>query len=142
MKTIPNTPQSFLSRVDQRDVDECWEFMGSKIGIGYRSFNAEGKQHYAHRWMWEYAYGPIPDRHDIDHLCRNRACVNPYHLRTATRSENLLAGQTIVARQSRQQYCVHGHAFSEENTYRWRGHRLCRKCRERRNRERSIRKSA
>jgi len=90
--------------------------------------------------MWEYAYGQISEGLDIDHLCRNRRCVNPYHLRTVTRRVNLLAGKTIVARQARQEYCVHGHAFTEANTYRWQGHRFCRTCRSRRNRERSIRR--
>jgi hypothetical protein len=130
MKRIENSPYEFLSRVgDRTDPEKCWEWQGVKRALLYGGFYAEGKGYYAHRWMWEYAYGKIPEGLTIDHLCRNTLCVNPYHLRLATQRENILAGGTRSAFHAKKDYCDNGHYFSDRNTYRWRGSRCCRRCR-------------
>jgi hypothetical protein len=84
---------------------------------------------YAHRWVWSYIYGDIPEGRVIDHLCGNPLCVNPFHLRTTTQRENLLAGKsTVNAINAAKDRCVNGHYFSPANTYYWRGSRKCRTC--------------
>lgn len=53
----------------------CWVWQKSTLR-GY----PVGRRGKAHRWYYEDAYGPIPENHDIHHLCRNTLCVNPEHL--------------------------------------------------------------
>jgi hypothetical protein len=87
---------------------------------------------YIHRIAYEVAYGPIPEGLTIDHLCRNRRCVNAEHLEAVTGKENTLRGEAISAINIRKTHCVHGHEFTEENTYRapsMPNERVCRICR-------------
>jgi late competence protein required for DNA uptake (superfamily II DNA/RNA helicase) len=72
----------------------------------------------------------------IDHLCRNRRCVNPDHLEVVTAQMNTLRGETLAAANAAKTQCDHGHEFTEENTYAYRGHRHCRECRRMGNRKR------
>lgn len=44
---------------------------------------------YLHRYYWELRNGPIPDGYQIDHLCRNRWCINLKHLEAVTQEENI-----------------------------------------------------
>ena len=78
----------------------------------------------------------------LDHLCRNTRCVNPEHLEAVTQRENILRGIGFAARQARQENCIHGHAFTPENTYVHKGHRYCRACRNRRRSELHYRRKA
>jgi hypothetical protein len=78
---------------------------------------------------YELAIGPIPEGLTIDHLCRNRGCVNPAHLEAVTNRTNLLRGDGIAALNARKTHCKRGHEFTPENTYVWReGTRACRAC--------------
>ncbi len=117
----------FWSRV--KPGDGCWQWTGPERGKGYGGLYHGGESYYAHRFSWELHNGPIPEGLQIDHLCRNRICVNPGHLRVVTQRENLLAGETIVAAHAAKTHCVNGHEFNEGNTYHWRGVRYCRTCR-------------
>ena len=78
----------------------------------------------AHRLAYELTIGDIPGDLTVDHLCRNRRCCNPAHLRLLTNEENgKLNGQAV------QTHCHNGHEFSPENTrLNSRGHRTCRAC--------------
>lgn len=109
-------------------------------GIGYHGPNGYvwvSRGRLAHRVAYEQARGPIPEGLELDHLCRNRACVNPDHLEPVTHRENLLRADTFAARHAAQTHCVNGHEFTPDNTYirtRPEGGRECRACRKARNR--------
>jgi hypothetical protein len=134
----------FWKKVAVGGRDECWLWQGATANGYGRAYSRvrDGKYFVdgAHRIAYELTNGPIPDGLQIDHLCRNRLCVNPTHLEVVTQRENLLRGETIPARRAAQTHCVNGHEFTPENTYRRKedGVRQCRAC----NRERKARAAA
>ena len=67
---------------------QCWQWTGCVGSLGYGSYNTK----LAHRLMYEDVVGPIPEALVLDHLCRNRSCVNPAHLEPVTLSENVKRG--------------------------------------------------
>lgn len=71
----------------------------------------------------------------IDHLCRNRGCVNPLHLQAVPMRENTLRGFGPSAENARKTHCKRGHEFTPENTYLHDGRRICKQCNRDRNRE-------
>lgn len=71
---------------------ECWSWTAALAGGGYGTFRVDGRNVPAHRWAYEFLRAAIPPRLDLDHLCRNRRCVNPWHLEPVTRSVNNLRG--------------------------------------------------
>ena len=80
--------QRFESSFTRLGPSDCWEWTASRNDSGYGRIYVDGKQVRAHRYAWERVHGPIPHGLVIDHLCFNRACVNPSHMRTATRKQN------------------------------------------------------
>lgn len=66
---------------------ECWLWTAGKTS-GYGVIRVDGKNFLAHRLSWEWANGSIPDGMCIDHICLERSCVNPKHLRVVTRALN------------------------------------------------------
>ena len=69
-----------------------------------------------HRVSYHLFVGRIPENLQIDHLCRNRACVRPDHLEPVSASENLVRGEAIPANFSRRTHCKSGHEFNEKDT--------------------------
>src|ERR1043166_7135723 len=90
--------ERFWEKVDRSSDDECWPWIARIDTKGYGQFFFEGRQQRAHRVAYCLLVGQIPEGLDLDHLCRNRACVNPSHLEAVDRQANLLRGETIVAR--------------------------------------------
>lgn len=110
------------------DVNGCWVWQRPLNWAGYGQMAFDGQRHTAHRAAYLLLVGPVPDGMDLDHLCRNRACVNPDHMEPVTRSENLRRGESGGWRRQLTA-CPKGHPYDETNTYHRRD-RLGRECRE------------
>ena len=117
----------------------CWIWDGSTADTGYGNIaiRVDGKQvtKLAHRLLYEIEKGPIDKQLEIDHLCRNRWCVNPDHLEPVSRRENVIRGigpQLAAERNLAKTHCPQGHAFSGDNLYVYKGRKgqECRGCRE------------
>ncbi len=90
--------------------ESCWIWTG-KIHKGYGLISIKDRTHYMHRVSYEKARGPIPDGMDLDHLCRNRACVNPDHLEPVTHAENMRRRVISPVFGVMRTHCRLGHAF-------------------------------
>lgn len=121
--------------------DSCYSWLGSKRNTaGYGAFQVRGKSLVAHRWLAGYLRGtPLAWPEEVAcHTCDNKSCVNPRHIYIGSHTDNandaigrLNHGGKI---QKNKTHCVHGHEFTEENTYwfRMKGYtqkfRYCRTC--------------
>lgn len=130
----------FFNKVDVT-VDGCWLFTGG-LTLGYGTVRIAGtrKNAMAHRLAYEHSVGPIEPGLQLDHLCRNRACVRPDHLEPVTRRVNILRGAGVTAQNASKTHCKRGHPFTDATTYLrpagGRTRRDCMECRRIRDRER------
>lgn len=104
---------------------ECWEWLGYRSSEGYGVITMARKQRLAHRLSYEFNIGPIPDGLDLDHLCRNRGCVNPAHLEPVTPRVNNLRGTSPAAANAKKTHCKRGHEFTRVTPS---GRRICQVC--------------
>lgn len=127
MKITKKHIDSFWNKV--KKTESCWLWTAAKTR-GYGSFfPCMGTHIYAHRFSYELIKGKIPKGLTIDHLCRVINCVNPAHLEAVTLRENVLRGNSLSARRSRQTHCIRGHKLDSENVYTTkRRQRHCKKC--------------
>lgn len=112
MKTTAE--QRFWSQV--RKTKKCWNWCGSKMGLGYGRIFVKGKSIVAHRFSYMLLKGSIRKGLELDHLCRNKKCVNPSHLEAVSHKENCLRGRSFTAFHAAKKYCKRGHKFNSKNT--------------------------
>lgn len=125
---------------------DCLIWQGAQNSRGYGSVtNGHGGSMLAHRAVWEYVNGPIPEGLTIDHVaergCVSKLCLNVDHMEVVTRAENVR--RALRART----HCKHGHELSGDNVRRYtrangRVHRVCRACAYRWNVESRARREA
>lgn len=116
--------------------DGCWLWKG-RLDNGYGSLWVNKKQKLgAHVFSYMvHNLTLVPEGLCVDHLCRNRSCVNPEHLEQVTLKENVLRGVGPSAVNAKKTHCINGHEFTEENTYRYSRGRACKECQRASNRK-------
>lgn len=112
----------------------CWEWNAGRDKDGYGTYWARRGKVRAYRRAYETLAAAVPAGMQLDHVCRNRTCVNPSHLEPVTCRENLLRGDTAAARNASKTHCHAGHEFTPENTGIDGAHRYCRECKNARRR--------
>lgn len=117
--------QRILDRVERGP--SCWTYPAYTVG-GYPRVKVKGRARLVMRVVYEALVGPIPNGLELDHLCRNRGCVNPLHLEPVTHQENVRRGVGPTAINARKTRCIHGHEFTPENTIVRSDGRACRPC--------------
>lgn len=111
---------------------ECMEWPTAPDKDGYRRIYPGGRgsvPQMAHRYVYEMLRGAIPDGFTLDHLCRNRACVEVTHLEPVTARENTARGNSPTAVNARKTHCTQGHPLEDGNLVpRKDGNRRCLTC--------------
>lgn len=122
----PKTMSAVMNKIRFNPSPECWEWGGSTDADGYGKYSRMK----AHRIMWTWAHNQdIPAGLSLDHLCRNRLCVNPTHLEPVTWGENVLRGVGFAAVNAKKTECDRGHPLNGPNLLiQGDGRRRCRIC--------------
>jgi len=135
--------EKFWDYVDRKPSRKpCWEWLRAPNADGYGVVRDKYRGSCpAHRVAYELTFGPIPEGLEIDHLCRNRICCNPWHLEAVPPRENKMRGEGIMAKQARQTHCKRGHPLEGDNLKPdpRLGRRICKECVHMHRRDRYVR---
>ena len=146
--------ERFWAKTQPQDGRGCIRWTGAHSKDGYGRFALRRVNTKAHRVAWMLDRGPIPDGLCVLHRCDVRDCVNVDHLflgtirdnNTDARMKGRLKRTGKPNRNQDKTSCVHGHAYTESNTYkllvRGKWYRSCRTCRKRHAAEASARRRA
>lgn len=116
-RKTPTLAERFWPRVNKDAPGGCWEWTASISHYGYGAIFWRGYANYAHRVVFELLGRKIPAGMEVDHICRNRKCCNPEHLRFVTKVTNSVENNlSPLARNHRKTHCKNGHEFTPENT--------------------------
>lgn len=132
--TLNPLHRAAIDRLREKYIEDpntgCWNWTAALDTKGYGTFamTSQRKVH-AYRASYTLLVGDVPKGLVLDHLCRNRRCVNPAHLEPVTVRENLMRGETKAAQNAAKTHCAHGHPFTADNLLkRQDGRRKCREC--------------
>ena len=119
------TKQHFMTRVRILK-SGCWLWLGCINRSGYGSLKDRKRTWLAHRWSYEYI-AKRPHAEELHHVCRTRNCVNPKHLKPATKISHPDKPSALNRNKT---HCANGHPYQGENLYVDKvGNRHCRACR-------------
>lgn len=104
-------------------IDDCMMWIGPVNSGGYGIYNHKGNKYLAHRISYFINYGEIDRDLVIDHICMNRMCVHPEHLRQVSQGTNAIENTRTVTLN-----CPRGHLYDKENTIYEKNHKRCRSC--------------
>jgi hypothetical protein len=107
-------PERFWAKVDRRGTSECWPWTAYR-NDGYGLIKVDERVRLAHLVSLELVGRRPRPGQEADHLCRNRACVNPAHLDLVTHRENGVRGMSPAGQNSRKALCPKGHALAGDN---------------------------
>ena len=126
VKSFLDLPKRFLDKTKKME-NGCIFWTAFRDGNGYGKFGIGRKVFLAHRVTYEQLIGNVGAGLELDHLCRNRACVNPFHLEPVSHKTNCQRG--LAGHKERiKTHCPQNHEYTEENIYWYNNHRYCRKC--------------
>lgn len=141
MKTITRGPttgrdipddinvERFFSKIKVNQNNNCWEWQGA-LQSGYGFLAQDKVSHRVHRVSYKIFKGSLIKGMVIDHICRNKSCVNPDHLRQVDQHTNTFENsENIMAKNKQKTHCKRGHEFTIENTTKEKTGRSCRECR-------------
>lgn len=94
--------------------DSCWIWGGYVQNAGYGQMSTYKKTYLAHRWAYQFFRGGLDPKLTLDHKCRNKICVNPFHLEQVTRVENIQRAPIsgVAKNESTKTHCPKGHDYS------------------------------
>ena len=119
MRTKKTILERFWEKVSiPENPNGCWIWQAGCLK-GYGAFSNGKKQIAAHKFAYEQLFGVVPNGMELDHLCRNKRCVNPNHLETVLHIENMSRGKLgkLGHFNKTKTHCPYGHPYSTENTY-------------------------
>lgn len=128
----PDYIQRLFSHINFDKISGCWLWLGNKNKTGYGRFRYKGPKVLVHRLMYSWVYGvglakKISNTNLIlDHVCNNKNCCNPAHLRLTTHKVNVLRGNGPSAKCARKTHCKSGHLLEERRNPQ--GKRFCQPC--------------
>lgn len=113
--------RAFWARTLKKGDNECWPWQGTINDKGYGILGATDRNYRAHRISYciHHHVTNLPDGYEPDHLCRYRACVNPFHLEAVPSAVNYSRGigPSLLSLRRQRTHCPNGHVYTLENTY-------------------------
>jgi hypothetical protein len=117
---LPLTPEELSRLLSRRRIDEngCWTWAGTRDAEGYGRISLRNRIWIVHRLLYEILVGHVCTDDVLHHLCGNRSCCNPAHLRPISREENSRLAKHYTGihhHNGSRTHCRRGHLLSGHN---------------------------